>query len=39
MIRCPICGSDEPAYLYRRGEEIVGCECCVIMMEVWEADR
>ena len=33
--RCPLCGCDA-AYLYRRGEEIVGCSCCVVMMEWYE---
>ena len=33
--RCPLCGCDA-AYLYRRGEEIVGCSCCVVMVEWYE---
>ena len=33
--RCPCCGG-EPAFLYRRGEEIVGCEDCVSMLDFYE---
>lgn len=35
---CPNCGTAENAYFYRRGEEIVGCEHCITMMDAWEAE-
>lgn len=39
MTRCPICGSAECSYLYRNGNEIVGCEHCVVMVELYEVSE
>ena len=33
---CPICGTDEASHFYRHGNEIVGCDCCVVIMEPYE---
>lgn len=38
MDRCPICGSTECAYYFRNGNDIVGCEHCVVMMDAWEVE-
>ena len=34
--RCPICGSEESDYFYVSGGEVVGCECCIDKIEVWD---
>ena len=38
MEKCPNCGSTEMVILYRQGVEIIGCEHCIIPMDVWEVD-
>lgn len=36
---CPCCGSTECGYFYRRGNEIVGCENCITMLDTYEVDE
>lgn len=33
---CPICGTAEASHFYRHGNDIVGCDCCVVIMEPYE---
>jgi hypothetical protein len=33
---CPVCGTDAASHFYRHGNEIVGCDCCVVIMEPYE---
>lgn len=36
MDKCPICGTDECAYLYIRKNVVIGCDCCVHPVDIWE---
>ena len=35
-IICPICGTDAASHFYRHGNEIVGCDCCIRIVELYE---
>ena len=35
-IICPICGTAEASHFYRHGNEIVGCDCCIRIVEPYE---
>lgn len=37
--RCPICGSEESDYFYVSSGEVVGCECCIDKVEVWDLEE
>lgn len=34
--KCPVCGSDDSDYFYADGSEVVGCDCCLRRIEVWD---
>lgn len=36
MDKCPICGTDECAYLYIRKNSVIGCDCCVHPVDIWD---
>ena len=33
---CPYCGCDSASHFYRQGNEIIGCEYCIIFAEPYE---
>lgn len=37
-ITCPICGTDEASHFYRHGNEIIGCDCCIRIVEPYELE-
>lgn len=36
---CPACGCGEASHFYRHGNEIVGCEYCIRIMERYEIEE
>lgn len=38
-IICPACGCGEASHFYRHGNEIVGCEYCIRIMERYEIEE
>ena len=35
---CPICGSVNCDYFYKSGGYIIGCDECIMRVDVWEED-
>lgn len=34
--KCPVCGTDECSFVYIRKNEVIGCDCCVHPVDIWE---
>lgn len=36
--KCPVCGTDECSFVYIRKNEVIGCDCCVHPVDIWEIE-
>ena len=34
--KCPVCGTEECSFVYLQKGKVVGCDCCVTPVDIWE---